>query len=135
MKKKSAMVVAAGLAVALLAATVALSMSLSGGGTAQAETTKHSKPIVRTVHRTVTIHKDAKASGEATVQVVSLSDSSTMSGSSSGSDAESSDDSDDSYESESSDDSEDSYESETFDDSQSGDTPSSDSGSESGGDD
>ena len=68
MTKRSAMLVAAGLVVALAGGATALSFGLSGNGTAQAETSAP-EPIVRTVHRTVTVEKDAKGQQQP-VQVV-----------------------------------------------------------------
>jgi hypothetical protein len=68
MTKRSAMLVAAGLVAALLGGATALSFGLSGSGTAQAETPSPD-PIVRTVHRTVTVEKDAKGQQQP-VQVV-----------------------------------------------------------------
>lgn len=121
MNKRSAMVLAAGLVAALLAGGAALSFSLTGG-TAVAQDAGRVKPIVKTEHRTVTIHKKAKSKPAEVV---------TISAPSSGSSVSSSTSSDDGYESESS--SEDSHESEQEDDAF--EQGSSDHSGESGGDD
>jgi hypothetical protein len=60
MKKRSAMTVAAGLVAALLAGSVALSLGFTGGQTASAGS-GHTTPRVRTVERTIKVHKKAKA--------------------------------------------------------------------------
>lgn len=59
MKKRSAMTVAAGLVAALLAGSIALSVGFTGGGAASAGS-GDSAPRVRTIERTITIHKKAK---------------------------------------------------------------------------
>ena len=59
MKKRSAMTVAAGLVGALLAGVVAMSLGFAGGPAASAGSADL-KPKVRTIERTVTIHKKAK---------------------------------------------------------------------------
>jgi hypothetical protein len=98
MKKRSALLMAAGLVVALVAGAVAMTIGFSGNGTAEAGSRAKRDPVVRTIRRTITVHKDAKATDQASVQVVQLSssDPSTTSDSS-GSESES----DDSFESES----------------------------------
>ena len=75
MKKRSAMAIAAGLVAALLTGAVALSFGLSGAQTADA-TGERATPRVRTVHRTVTVHREAKATEPETVTVVTASSSS-----------------------------------------------------------
>jgi hypothetical protein len=65
------MLMAAGVALALLGGSVALSFSLSGNQTAEAGARKASKPIVRTIHRTIRVEKQAKGS-DRTVRVVTL---------------------------------------------------------------
>jgi len=100
MTKRSAMVMAAGLVAALMAGAMALSFGLSGSGTAQAET-KAPEPIVRTIHRTVTVEKDAKPA-EQQVQVVQVASAPTSSDVS-GSDDAYQGESDDAYEDESDD--------------------------------
>lgn len=77
MTKRSAMLMAAGLVAALLVGATALSFGLSGGGSAQAETTTP-EPIVRTIHRTVTVEKDAKGT-TAPVEVVRVASDPTQS--------------------------------------------------------
>jgi hypothetical protein len=89
MKKRSAMAIAAGLVAALLTGAVALSMGLSGTPTADA-TGERVKPLVRTVHETVTVHREAKAEEPQTVTIVAASASSPASSESS--DVETSDD-------------------------------------------
>lgn len=104
MKKRSAMAIAAGLVAALLTGAVALSLGLSGTETADAKS-EPVTPRVRTVHRTVTVHREAKAEEPRTVTVVTASSSSPAS----------SEGSDDSLEDESSDDP---FEEEEFEDSE-----------------
>jgi hypothetical protein len=72
MTKRTAMLMAAGVVAALLGGSVALSFGLSGGGTAAAETPRRLEPIVRTVHRTVRVEKEAKGPAEP-IQVVTVS--------------------------------------------------------------
>jgi hypothetical protein len=115
MKKRSAILMAAGLVVALVAGAVAMTIGFSGNGTAEAGSRAKRDPVVRTIRRTITVHKDAKATDQA-VQVVQLSssDPSTTSDSS-GTESES----DDSSESESeSDDDSVEFEDESNDDSE-----------------
>jgi hypothetical protein len=72
MNKRSAMAIAAGMVVALIVGATAVSIGLGGPGTAAAGTERASgKPVVRTVHRTVTVHRPAKASPEARTVVIS----------------------------------------------------------------
>lgn len=70
MTKRTAMLMAAGVVLALLGGSVALSIGLSGNGTAEAGT-RTRDPIVRTIHRTVRVERQAKGSDRA-VQVVTL---------------------------------------------------------------
>jgi hypothetical protein len=81
MNKKSAMVIASGLVLALLAGVAAVSLTLSGGSVGAASAVTHQvKPIVRTEKRTVTIHKKAKATaGSQTIVRVPSSQSAIMS--------------------------------------------------------
>lgn len=62
MKKRSAMVIAGAMVAALLAGSVALSLGMLGAGTATASGDR-TTPRVRTIERTVTIHKKQHASG------------------------------------------------------------------------
>jgi hypothetical protein len=63
MNKRSAMAIAAGMVVALMVGAAAVSIGLGGPGTAAAGTARAAgNPVVRTSHRTVTIHKPAKDS-------------------------------------------------------------------------
>jgi len=71
--KRAAMLMAAGLVAALAVGAMALSFGLTGNGPVQAEM-KDQKPIVRTVHRTVTVEKPAKKAQEP-VQVIQLASS------------------------------------------------------------
>jgi hypothetical protein len=99
MTKRTAMLMAAGVVLALLGGSVALSFSLAGNQTAEAGPREASKPIVRTIHRTIRVEKQAK--GSAPVKVVTLQAPTSLSDQPSSSDAVSSDDSyqdDDSYE-------------------------------------
>lgn len=95
MTKRSAILMAAGLVAALTVGAAALSFGLSGSGTAQAET-KAPDPVVRTIHRTITVEKDAKPA-EQQVQVVRLA-SAPAPAAVSGSDAMSEGENDDAYE-------------------------------------
>ena len=72
MKKRSAMLIAAGLVVALAIGAAAMSLSL--GTTASAEGSR-ARPIVKTVRDTVTIHKKAEGSSDGPT-VVTLQSSS-----------------------------------------------------------
>jgi hypothetical protein len=68
MNKRSAMIVAAGLIVALAAGAYALSLGSTGPTAAAAAKTAHRhKPIVKTIRRTVTVHQKAPASTHAVV--------------------------------------------------------------------
>ena len=77
MKKRSAIAIAAGTALALITALAAFSIGFGGApssaspeaaGSARRE---RQKPIVKTVKRTVTVHKDAKGGGEPRVVEIS----------------------------------------------------------------
>jgi hypothetical protein len=81
MSKKSASVIAAGLVVALLAGVAALSTTFSRTDGAAAKP-KHVKPIVRTVHHTRKIHRQA-AGGAGGGQVLLVSASQPQAGSAS----------------------------------------------------
>lgn len=71
MTKRTAMLMAAGVVLALLGGSVALSFGLSGNQAAEAGPGRASEPIVRTIHRTVRVEKQAKGS-DRPVQVVTL---------------------------------------------------------------
>jgi hypothetical protein len=79
MKKRSAMAIAAGLVAALLTGAVALSLGLSATDQADAAS-ERVEPRVRTVHRTVTVHREAKAEEPETVTIVTAGSSSPASG-------------------------------------------------------
>lgn len=107
MTKRTAMLMAAGVVAALLGGSLALAFGLSGNTAAVADTPARRDPIVRTIHRTVTVDKQAKGSDQP-VRVVTLSSSqasSTDPTQSAGDDSVQSE-SDDSVESESDDQSE-----------------------------
>ncbi len=78
MNKKSAMAIAGGLVAAIGSTLGAVSASLTNGTTpqAQAEPARTAKPIVRTIHRTVTVHKKPKHT-PAPVQIVAVAPGST----------------------------------------------------------
>lgn len=78
MTKRSAMLMAAGLVMALLGGSVALSFGLSGGTTATADMRTRPEPIVRTITRTVRVEKDAKPA-DRPVQVITLGSTSSQS--------------------------------------------------------
>ena len=81
MKKRSAMTIAAGLVAALLTGAIALSLGFTGSPTAAAQSDRVA-PKVRTVHRTVTVHREAKAEAPKTVTIVPVSASSPSEGAS-----------------------------------------------------
>ena len=88
MKKRFAMVVAGGLVAALLAGSAALSLGLLGASTASAGGDR-TAPRVRTVERTVTIHKKKKAPAGAVRYVIAAAPSSSSTGSAHESESES----------------------------------------------
>jgi hypothetical protein len=96
MKKRSAMTVAGGLVAALLAGMVAMSLGFASGPTATAGN-EPVKPRVRTIERTVTIHKKAKPKPAQVVTVTAPAPASAQSAPSTGA---SFDESDDSFENE-----------------------------------
>jgi hypothetical protein len=76
MNKRSAMVVAGGLVAALVSAIGAISAGLAGRTSLEAQSPSAVKPIVKTIHRTVTVHGKPKQP-IAPVQVVSAAPGST----------------------------------------------------------
>jgi hypothetical protein len=76
MNKRSAMTVAAGLVAALVSAVGAVSVSLAGRSSVQAQSPSAAKPIVKTIRRTITIHRKPKQS-PAPIQVVTAAPRST----------------------------------------------------------
>lgn len=62
MNKKSAMAIAGGLVAAVLSAAGAISVGLGNRTAAQTPPPPAAKPIVKTIRRTITIHKKAKSS-------------------------------------------------------------------------
>ena len=74
MTKRSAMLVAAGIVMALVAGGIGMSLGQIGPASAAATTTettpKHQRPIVRRHVRTITIHKKAKSPAPAPQQIV-----------------------------------------------------------------
>ncbi|MGA9162712.1 MAG: hypothetical protein WB297_17850 [Actinomycetota bacterium] len=87
MKKRFAMVVAGGLVAALLAGSAALSLGLLGASTASAGGDR-TAPRIRTVERTVTVHKKKKAPAGAVRYVIAAAPSSSSTGSSNESESE-----------------------------------------------
>lgn len=81
MKKRSAIVLAAGVALALVMGLTAFSLGFSGPPSAADATSRHARkqdeanPIVKVRHRTITVHKKAKPSSSQP-QVVQVSGSS-----------------------------------------------------------
>jgi hypothetical protein len=75
MKKRAAMTFAGGLVAALLAGAVALSLGLAGADTAGTGSsgTERVQPRVRTVERTITVHKKAKAGSAPVVRTIAAS--------------------------------------------------------------
>jgi hypothetical protein len=71
MTKKSALTMAAGLAIALLVGVAA--MTLTFGGTSVANATRQHKPIVKHQVQTVTVHRKADAPSSTGVRIVHLS--------------------------------------------------------------
>jgi hypothetical protein len=64
MNKRSAIIVALGLTAALVLGGVGFSMGATGP-TPSLATARHPAPKVRTIHRTVTVHRQASAAGTA----------------------------------------------------------------------
>jgi hypothetical protein len=73
--KRSAMTMAAGLAFALLAGVVAISLTL--GATPAAQATRGRKPLVRHQIQTVTVHRKVGSATPSSVRVVQLPPTST----------------------------------------------------------
>jgi hypothetical protein len=65
LKKRFALIVAGGLVAVLIAASAALSLGLLGASSAAGG--DRTAPRVRTIHRTVTVHKEAKPTGHTVV--------------------------------------------------------------------
>ena len=102
MTKRTAMLMAAGVVAALFAGSIALAFGLSGNTAASADPPKTLDPIVRTIHRTVRVEKDAKPANPP-VEVVTLSSDPTPVDAVSADDDTYADGSDDQYEDESDD--------------------------------
>lgn len=99
MNKKSAMLIAAGLVAALLAGVAAVSLTLGGGGVPASAANEKSKPIVKTIEHTVTVHKQAKQSSQKPrIVVLPASSSSSVSSSTASYGDDSYEGSDDGYE-------------------------------------
>jgi hypothetical protein len=98
MKKRSAMAIAAGLVAALLAGAAALSLGMTGPQTATASGVR--EPRVRTIHRTVKVHREAKAEEPQTVTVVTAANSSPAGSSAAGSQGSTFEDGSDDHEDE-----------------------------------
>ncbi len=72
MTKRTAMLAAAGVVLALFGGSVALSFSLAGNGAAEAgQRAGRQEPIVRRIERTIRVEKQAKGARSAT-QVITL---------------------------------------------------------------
>ena len=82
MTKRSAMAIAAGLVAALLTGALALSLGMTGA-TPTAVASARREPQVRTTHRTVTVHRQAKAAEPTTITIVPASSSGSAAASSS----------------------------------------------------
>jgi len=65
MKKRSALIIAGGLVAVLIAASAALSLGLLGASTAAGG--DRTAPRVRTIHRTVSVHRKAKPAGHTVI--------------------------------------------------------------------
>ena len=73
MKKRFALITATGLVAVLIAASAALSLGLLGASSAA--NGDRTGPRVRTIHRTVTVHRRAKPTGHTVVVAAGSSDS------------------------------------------------------------
>lgn len=65
MKKRFALIIAGGLVAVLIAASAALSLGLLGVSSAAGG--DRTAPRVRTIHRTITVHKEAKPAGQTVI--------------------------------------------------------------------
>jgi hypothetical protein len=83
MTKRSALTIAAGLAIALLVGVTAMSLMLGGDSVATAGA-QH-KPVVKRQVHTVTVHRKAQTNGSPSVRVVHLGSGSTATSSMNGS--------------------------------------------------
>ncbi|MFB3737613.1 MAG: hypothetical protein ACE14W_01440 [Candidatus Velamenicoccus archaeovorus] len=72
MNKRSAMVIAGGLVAALVSAIGAVSAGFTSGTAAEARPTQALRPKVRTITRTITVHKKPKHQTPAPVHVVTV---------------------------------------------------------------
>lgn len=80
MKKRFAMVIAGALVAVMLAGSAALSLGLLGARTAEASNDR-TAPRVRTIERTVTVHRKSKAPAGAVTYLTAAPSSSSVSGS------------------------------------------------------
>jgi hypothetical protein len=80
MKKRFAMVIAGALVAVMLAGSAALSLGLLGARTAEAANDR-TAPRVRTIERTVTVHRKSKAPAGAVMYLTAAPSSSSVSGS------------------------------------------------------
>ncbi len=78
MNKKSAMAVAGGLVAALMSAVGAISVSVTGRAPAGAQPAHAAKPIVKTIRRTITIHRKPKHTAPPAVQIVTVPPATTL---------------------------------------------------------
>lgn len=83
MKKRSALLVAAGLVLTLIVGGLAVAVGLTGPSVSTAvprvDRRATSEPIVRTVRRTVTVHKKAEAKAGEVVQIAAPATATTSS--------------------------------------------------------
>ncbi|MGZ8593231.1 MAG: hypothetical protein ACXWYC_07975 [Actinomycetota bacterium] len=70
MKKRSAMSIAGGLVAALVAGFAAMSLGFARGDTTPTASAERVEPRVRTIERTVTIHKKAKSEETPVVRTI-----------------------------------------------------------------
>ncbi|MGZ5352166.1 MAG: hypothetical protein ACXWYN_03580 [Actinomycetota bacterium] len=70
MKKRSAMSIAGGLVAALVAGFAAMSLGFARGDTTPTASAERVEPRVRTIERTVTIHKKAKSEEAPVVRTI-----------------------------------------------------------------
>ncbi len=78
MNRKSAMAIAGGLVAALMSAVGAISASVTGRAPAEAQSAHAARPIVKTITRTITVHRKPKHAAPAPVQVVTVSPATTL---------------------------------------------------------
>jgi len=70
MKRRSALTIAGMLVAALLAGAVSMSLGAARGAVSPTSTTARVEPRVRTIERTITIHKKAQSDAPAVVKTI-----------------------------------------------------------------